>query len=131
MFYILIKNPEHYLPVKEKLLAYQCNIHEVRGVGIDISTANKLYNDISHLPYFQNAVNSVVNKTVVVIYFEHDFMNLEHIKKNIQGSYGTYDQSTIRGYLTVYYNNNVIDSFVHVPDSLSKLEEDLFFLRSL
>jgi hypothetical protein len=58
-------------------------------------------------------------------------MNLEQIKKNIQGSFGTYDQSTIRGYLAVYYNNNVIDSFVHVPDSLTKLEQDLHLFRSL
>lgn len=131
MFYILIKNPEHYLPVKEKLLSYQCNIHEVRGIKIENSSAVKLYSDISHLPYFQNAINSILDKTVVVIFFQHDFMNLEQIKKNIQGSFGTYDQSTVRGYLAVYYNNNVIDSFVHVPDSLTKLEQDLHLFRSL
>lgn len=125
MFYILIKNPEHYLVVKQKLTEFCCSIYDVRGVILNESDASEIYSDIRTQTYFQNAVNSIKNRTLLILRFSHAFMNLEEIKKNIQGPYGNFDDSTIRGYITIYLNNGVVDSFVHVPDTIEKLENDL------
>jgi nucleoside diphosphate kinase len=125
MFYILIKNPEHYLVVKQKLTEFCCDIYDVRGVLLNNTDASEIYADIKTQPYFQNAVDSIKNRTVLILRFSHAFMNLEEIKKNIQGPYGNFDDSTIRGYITIYLNNGVVDSFVHVPDTLSSVEHDL------
>jgi hypothetical protein len=131
MFYILIKNPEHYLVVKQKLTEYCCEVFDVRGVVLDDLAASQIYSDIKSQTYFQNAVDSIKNRTLLILRFTHPFMNLHEIKNNIQGPYGNFDNSTIRGYITIYLNNNVVDSFVHIPDTLQKIEEDLSLIDSL
>lgn len=131
MFYILIKNPEHYLVVQQKLLSFGCEIFDVRGVIFDKQSASSIYSDLKGLTYFQNAVNSIINKTTLVLRFTHSIMNIDDIKKLIQGPYGNLDESTIRGYLTIYLNNGIVDSFVHIPDSIQKIEEDLLVIEQI
>ncbi len=129
MFYILIKNPEHYLVVQQKLLFFGCDIFDIRGVILDKSAASSIYSDLQGLTYFQNAVNSIMNKTTLVIRFTHSIMNIDEIKKLIQGPYGTLDHSTIRGYITVFLNNGIVDSFVHIPDTIEKIDQDLLLIE--
>lgn len=129
MFYILIKNPEHYLVVQQKLLFFGCDIFDIRGVILDKSAASSIYSDLQGLTYFQNAVNSIMNKTTLVIRFTHSIMSIDEIKKLIQGPYGTLDHSTIRGYITVFLNNGIVDSFVHIPDTIEKIDQDLLLIE--
>lgn len=131
MFYILVKNPEHYIIVQQKLSAFCCQIFDVRGIFLNDSAASELYSDIKHLAYFQNAVDSLKNRTVIVIRFTHPLMDLTEIKKIIQGPYGNFDESTIRGYLTIYLNNGNVDSFVHIPDTDEKIHQDLQLFNML
>lgn len=129
MFYILIKNPEHYLVVQQKLLSFDCDIFDVRGVIFDKLTASSIYSDLQGLTYLENAVNSIMNKTTLVLRFTHSVMNIDDIKKLIQGPYGNLDDSTIRGYITIYLNNGIVDSFVHIPDSIEKMNQDLLLIE--
>lgn len=125
MFYILLKNPEHYFVVKQKLTCFCCQIFDVRAVVFNESAASIIYSDLKGLAYFKSAVNSITNKTILVIRFTHPVMTVGEIKKLIQGPYGNFDDSTIRGYITIYLNDGVVDSFVHVPDTIEKMDQDL------
>ena len=123
--YILLKNT-NYLPfVNEFLLDSGCKINNINTVRIDNFIAKYIYSNLQDTMYFNNAINSVMNKLCIVIEFEHDTFTIEECKKYLQGSYNTDDINTIRGFLKRINYDTTDDSYVHIPDTKEKMDLDL------
>lgn len=131
--YILLKQVKYYPFVHEFLKDAGCNIIKVNTIKVDLQLAKNIYNNMLNTPYYEKAINSINENYCIIIEFEHNHYTIQDCKKFIQGSYNTDDVQTIRGYFKNLNKingdiDNLDDSYVHIPDTEQKMNEDLMYM---
>jgi nucleoside diphosphate kinase len=102
-------------------------VTNVFQVFLSRDLARFIYNTMETSPFFDDAVNSIASRQVSVVVFDAGRVSIEWIKKNVQGPFGTKDPGTIRGLLS--RNGAIQGSFVHVPDTFEKADDDLIAMN--
>lgn len=127
--YILVKDVAHTTDVVEMLNDNLLPVIHVFQRFITRETARFIYNTMEGSTFYTDAVESVADKFVSIVVFDATRVDIAWIKKHVQGPFGTRDPGTIRGLMS--RNGAVKGSFVHVPDTHWKAEEDLMALAEV
>lgn len=127
--YILVKDVTHTPDVVDILDDNLLPVIQVFQRYITREVARFIYNTMETSPFYNDAVDSIADKFVSIVVFDASRVDIAWIKKNVQGTFGTRDPGTIRGLFS--RNGTVKGSFVHVPDTHMKAEEDLMALAEV
>ncbi len=125
--YMLVKDVAHTLDVVEMLNDNLLPVTNVIQMNMTRDVARFIYNTMETSPHYDSAVDSIANRQVSVVVFDAAHVSVDWIKKNVQGPFGTKDPGTIRGLLS--RNGTVPGSFVHVPDTFMKADDDLLAMK--
>lgn len=100
-------------------------IRVVPIVDITLDQARIIYSNMVDSPFYNQALMSLLQKEqffMILLDTQSISFDIESFKRDVQGPFGTKDNTTIRGHL--YEAIGVIDGYVHVPDSFEKANED-------
>ncbi len=132
--YFLVKHPEYLEKTFEILSKHNIPVEYTCAVRIPNDLACFIYRGMMGTKYFRKATMSITDKTCIAIVLKNDDLtiDIDYLKKNVQGSYNTNDTNTIRGYLKENGSTKYCDgSYVHVPDSFDMAYDDLKGIEQL
>ncbi len=128
-YYTLVKNPNCLSDVIVCLQRFpDITIDYCVAIKMTEMNAQFVYRNMLTSTHFENAVNSIRDIFVVIVFFQTTYDSY-FLKTHVQGTFCSQDPRTIRGVLSIRYPNDVYSGFVHFPDE-ADVEDDLQFLKN-
>jgi hypothetical protein len=124
--YILLKKPAFLSDVLSIMRDANCVPTQIFAPKITRAVAEVVYSNFVASPHYFSAVRSLMEpEHVFVLEFDlPDDLSISDFKSKVQGSFGTSDESTIRGYIASALGTHE-GGIVHVPDTPEKADEDM------
>jgi hypothetical protein len=128
-YYTLVKDPNCLSDVIVCLQRFpEITIDYCVAIKMTELNAQFVYRNMLTSSHFKNAVDSIRDRLVVVVFFQTTYDSY-FLKTNVQGTFCSQDTRTIRGVLSKCFPNDVYTGFVHFPDE-ADVEDDLQFLKN-